>query len=97
MKRVNVSGLRKDLSRYLREVRHGEEVLVMDRQTPVAKLVHASASDAATSDTDLLSRLVERGVLASPRSKLRADFFTDMPATKHSAAEAILDERERGR
>ena len=39
MKRAKVSELKAKLSAYLRSVRNGETVLVMDRTTPIAKLV----------------------------------------------------------
>jgi prevent-host-death family protein len=38
MKRVKISELKAKLSAYLRNVRNGETVLVMDRTTPIAKL-----------------------------------------------------------
>lgn len=38
MKRAKVSELKAKLSAYLRNVRNGETVLVMDRTTPIAKL-----------------------------------------------------------
>jgi len=38
MKRATISELKAKLSAYLRNVRNGETVLVMDRTTPIAKL-----------------------------------------------------------
>ena len=39
MKTVMIADLKNRLSAYLREVRGGEEILVADRDTPVARLV----------------------------------------------------------
>ncbi|HSF18794.1 MAG TPA: type II toxin-antitoxin system prevent-host-death family antitoxin [Vicinamibacteria bacterium] len=39
MKHVKVSELKARLSAYLREVRSGETIVVMDRLTPIARLV----------------------------------------------------------
>ena len=39
LKTVNLATLKAELSRYVRAARAGEEVIVLDRQTPVAKLV----------------------------------------------------------
>jgi len=39
MKKTGIADLKAHLSEYLRAVRGGEEVVVMDRDTPVAKLV----------------------------------------------------------
>ena len=42
-KRVKISELKAHLSEYLRHVRRGHTVEVMDRETPVAKIVPAEA------------------------------------------------------
>jgi prevent-host-death family protein len=39
MKKTGIAELKAHLSEYLRAVRGGEEVLVLDRDTPVAKLI----------------------------------------------------------
>lgn len=39
MRVVKVADLKNRLSRYLREVREGEEILVRDRNVPIAKIV----------------------------------------------------------
>jgi prevent-host-death family protein len=39
MRAVNIADLKNNLSRYLNEVRGGEEILVRDRRTPIAKIV----------------------------------------------------------
>ena len=39
MKKVNISKIKAELSKYLRFVKAGEDVLIMDRDQPVAKIV----------------------------------------------------------
>lgn len=39
MKSANVAKLKAQLSSYLRAVRHGEEVIVTDRNLPVARII----------------------------------------------------------
>jgi prevent-host-death family protein len=39
MKKVGIADLKSRLSEYLRAVRHGETIAVLDRQTPVAQIV----------------------------------------------------------
>ena len=39
MKSVNIAELKNRLSHYLQEVRAGEEILVRDRQQPIARIV----------------------------------------------------------
>lgn len=45
MKKANISKLKAELSKYLRFVRSGEEVIIMDRDQPVAKLVGVHAAN----------------------------------------------------
>ncbi len=60
---VSVSVLRAELSGWIDRVRAGEEVVVTERGTPVARLVPVAAAP-------LLEQLTEQGVLGRPR---RAD------------------------
>lgn len=62
MQTVSVSELKAHLSRYLRDVRRGGEVQVLDRGRPVARLV-GLASEPATPDDEERERLVRAGVL----------------------------------
>jgi prevent-host-death family protein len=43
MKKVNISTIKAELSKYLRFAKSGQEVLIMDRNQPVAKLVGIDA------------------------------------------------------
>lgn len=62
---VTISRFRAELSSWIDRARAGEEIVVTDRGTPVARLL---AVDAAP----LLDQLVERGVLGKPRTANRA-------------------------
>jgi prevent-host-death family protein len=61
MKSVSISDLKANLSRYIRAVRRGAEVQVVDRGVPVARLV--PLAQARGSDADRLARLVRSGVI----------------------------------
>jgi prevent-host-death family protein len=61
MKTVSVSELKARLSHYLREVRRGNEIQVLDRGVPVARLTRVAA--AAESDGDRRLRLARAGLL----------------------------------
>jgi len=63
MKGVSVSQLKAHLSRYLREVRRGGEILVLDRGAPVARLTQPGRTEAGDSDDDRRQRLARAGVL----------------------------------
>jgi prevent-host-death family protein len=68
MKTVNIGDLKARLSSYIKHVREGEEVLVCDRNRPVARLVPVNLDD----QSEQTKRLVARGVLAPPLKKRSA-------------------------
>jgi prevent-host-death family protein len=45
MKSVKIAQLKSELSRYLRDVRRGEPLTILDRMTPVARLVPMDTGD----------------------------------------------------
>ncbi len=59
MTTVSISELKANLSRYVREVRRGGEVQVLDRGTPVARLVSPAEED----DRGVRARLISQGLL----------------------------------
>ena len=65
MKTVNISDLKAQLSAHIQIVRDGEEVLVCDRNRPVARIVPCRLGDYSEQER----RLVARGVLAPPLKK----------------------------
>jgi prevent-host-death family protein len=65
MKRVNISDLKAKLSAHIQLVRDGEEVIVCDRNKPVARIVPCRMDDHSTQE----QRLVARGVLTPPLHK----------------------------
>lgn len=61
---VAISTLRAELSRWIERVRGGEEVVVTDRGTPVARMLPIDSAP-------LLDQLVKRGVLSRPQRAYR--------------------------
>jgi prevent-host-death family protein len=62
MTRVSITELKAQLSRYLREVRRGGEVQVLDRGVPVARITGLPASGPEEGE-ERRRRLVEAGIL----------------------------------
>lgn len=58
---VAISALRAELSTWIERARSGEEIVVTDRGTPVARLLPVDAAP-------LLDQLMESGVLGKPRN-----------------------------
>jgi prevent-host-death family protein len=62
---VNISDLKARLSAHIQLVRDGEQVLVCDRNKPVARIVPVGLEDQSERE----QRLVARGVLTPPLKK----------------------------
>ncbi len=55
MRSTNIADLRNRLTQYLREVRAGEEIVVRDRQRPIAKIVPFTVDDDDADDAALVA------------------------------------------
>jgi prevent-host-death family protein len=93
---VNVAELKNRLSKYLTFVKGGEEILIRDRNLPVAKLVPISTEEA--SEEELL--LVAAGRMRLPKSSVKVAELLKISTGKVTGSEgiqALLDEREETR
>lgn len=96
MKSAAVSRLKASLSEYLRRVKAGEEILVLERGAPVAKLVPVPP---ATAIPERLQELQRDGLIRLGSGSLPKGFW-DLPRpkdTKGLALTALLEEREESR
>src|ERR1700758_3374511 len=98
MKTVQIGDLKNHLSAHLRDVRNGEEILVRDRNEPVARIVPYVPESIEEQE----KLLIARGILRPPknppkdRDKWLEDFFA-MPGPDlddEAAKRAVLEERE---
>jgi prevent-host-death family protein len=80
MRTVNISDLKARLSAHIQLVRDGEEVLVCDRNMPVARIVPCRLEGHSQQER----RLVARGVLTPPLNKRRASVSWPEPPGKVS-------------
>ena len=90
---VNVAELKNRLSKHLTFVKGGEEIVIRDRNLPVAKLVPFSAEGA--SDEELF--LVAAGKMRLPKSSVSVVDLVKIRTGKVAGSEgiqALLDERE---
>ena len=93
MKSVNIAELKNRLSGYLNDVKAGEEILVRDRNQPVARIVPLSRSE---DEDDELLALASQGKLRLGAGSLEESFW-QMPAPRVSAAalcRAVEQERD---
>lgn len=71
MRSANIADLRNRLTQYLQEVRAGEEIVVRDRQRPIAKIVPFTVDDEDADD----AALVAAGLMRKGTGKLPASFW----------------------
>lgn len=98
MERVTIGKLRNQLSAYLRKVKAGETVLVMDRDTVVARIEPARASETAD---EKLARLEAQGIVRRPKEPWNPEQLAEFlkkprPKSRKSVVDALLEEREKG-
>jgi len=112
VKRVKIADLKNNLSQHLLYVREGGVVTVLDRDTPVARIVPFEALEdaeagASTADPywarERLALLERKAVITRGRTRPRAGWAgawrpTKLPAGTPSATEILLQmRRESGR
>jgi len=95
MRSVNIAELKNRLSKYLAFAKDGEEIVIRDRNLPVAKLVFFSPD--AASDEELL--LVAAGKMRLPKNPLKINELLRIPTGTVASSDgikALLDDREEG-
>jgi prevent-host-death family protein len=91
MKTVNIGELKNHLSAYLQHVRNGEEVMVCDRNVPVARIVPIQP----TRD-EQEAQMVADGLLTLPKQEMDWEAFWARPkanVSKEVAVQALIDSR----
>ncbi len=95
MRSVNVAELKNQLSKFLTFAKAGEEIIIRDRNLPVAKLVPFSAEKA--SEEELL--LVAAGKMRMPQTPLNVDELLKIRTGKvpgNEAVQVLLEDRAEG-
>jgi len=97
MRSVNIAELKNRLSAYLQHVRAGEEIVIRDRDLPVAKLVPLSPTDVSSDELALAAS----GELLLPIETLDERLFwsigskeTRKSGIEAAAAKAVSRDRE---
>jgi len=94
-KTAAVAELKAQLSRYLSRVKAGEEILVTERGTPVARLVPVGGGG---QDREALRDLERQGLIRLGSGKLPKEFWT-LPRARDPRAgvrKTVAEEREGG-
>ncbi len=92
MKRVTITELKNKLSQYLRLVKRGETIEVLERSVPIARI--EGLGDRAAGRNSLLQRLARDGVVALAKSKPSRDVLRTPPAPcRVDPVEILIEER----
>ncbi len=98
---VNISSLKDNLSALLKKVKRGEEIIVFDRNHPVAKISSCSHLENELGEEDLLNHLEKKGVVQRASAKLPLSKWIQSHLVKtkggKSAVRLLIEEREEGR
>jgi prevent-host-death family protein len=87
MRSTNIADLRNRLTQYLQEVRAGEEIVVRDRQRPIARIVPFTVDDDDADD----AALIAGGLMRKGSGTLPASFWkARRPRLARGAAVAAL-------
>ena len=95
MKTVSVSELKASLSKYLRIVRRGGEVQILERGVPIARIVAIAPSATSGDDQARLERLASAGALRRGSGDARW-ILAEPPISAPGAnlSQALQDDRE---
>lgn len=99
MKRATISQTKNQLSALLELVKRGEEVLILERDVPIARIVPAGKVGKRDEDA-LLAELERRGIIRRPRRKPDPDLLDRLgppPVAKGDILEALLKNRDEER
>lgn len=80
MQTVNMADLKNNLSSWLEQVKNGEELIVKDRNTPIARVMPLAAGEDLDAEEE---SLVAAGLMRLPLSEKNDDFL-DYPAPEVS-------------
>jgi prevent-host-death family protein len=95
MEKATISEIKNRLSAYLKKVKAGQSILILDRDQPVARLVRVEREQHPDDRLTRLERagLVRRATQPVPIKALKSP----APKAKSGVLRALLEERREGR
>jgi len=105
MLRVTISEMRNRLSQLFEARKGGEEIEIVDRDTPIARVVQISHREGSAGESAWIKEMEKLGIIQPPQKggTLPAELLSlrNLPSVKKrgrgSVLEALLEERETGR
>jgi prevent-host-death family protein len=95
MERATISQLKNRLSAYLKKVRAGHSILILDRDEPIARIERVAPEERPE---DRLTRLERSGLLLRSTATLSVkELRAPVARPQRSVVEALVEERREGR
>ncbi|MCZ6868532.1 MAG: type II toxin-antitoxin system Phd/YefM family antitoxin [Gammaproteobacteria bacterium] len=95
MEKATISQVKNRLSAYLKKVRAGQTILILDRDEPIARLERVRAEE---HPDDRLARLERAGLVRRALSPVSVEALRGpTPTSKRSVVAALLEERREER
>jgi prevent-host-death family protein len=92
MRTVNIGDLKNQLSAYLQYVRNGEEIVIRDRNVPVARILPFNLANVSEEE----KQLVASGAMKLPTQEINWESFFSLPkgnVPHHVAVQAARESR----
>lgn len=94
MVRTNISQLKAHLSEALQQVKQGKEIIVTERNIPIAKVIPISPRERQEDKESYLVELERKGIISRPRGKSAAVPKPLRLGKKVAIVETLLKDRE---
>ncbi|MGH7578139.1 MAG: type II toxin-antitoxin system Phd/YefM family antitoxin [Longimicrobiales bacterium] len=95
MEKATISQLKNRLSAYLKKVRAGEAIVILDRDEPIARIERVAPE---AHPEDRLTRLERSGLVRRSTAPLSLEELRrPVPRPERSAVDALVEERREGR
>jgi prevent-host-death family protein len=89
MRTAKISELKAKLSAHIQYVKNGEEVLILDRNTPVARLVSVGLIE---NEDARMRRLIANGIITPAKDPHNRAGFKPVPAGNHPISREVMDQ-----
>jgi prevent-host-death family protein len=94
MTTASITEAKNNLSKLIKKVRHGQSILILDRNVPVARLEPLDPREPVAEEARL-RELERQGLIKVGKGKLPKDFWTrPLPKLKGSLVATLLKMRE---
>ena len=88
---TGIKDIKNNLSRYLAQVRAGEEILITDRGKPVARIVRENQRRKTLQES--LAPLIRKGLVTLPTRDLVKDNLSPIQVPGKAVSEMVIEDR----